>query len=203
MDFKKHLETAWHTTLEYVVSLVILTFVMFAVSFVTLGILAPVTLAGYTQSLLLLLRTGREPRVQDLFSQMRLFLPLLLFGVLSFIAVTVGFLLVFLPGILVVLALFFCCFYMIPLMTDRRMGLVEAIKKSYAMAMSGNKLEHVVAVIIFTALTALGGTIAVGSLFTQPLATLFFLSIYEEKTAGSDKQGPAAKWPPPPPKQGS
>ncbi len=194
MDFKKHLEAAWNTTLKFIVPLVIMTLVLFAVSFVTLGILAPVTLAGYTQSMLLLSRTGREPRVQDLFSQMRLFFPLLLFGIVLFIAVILGFALLILPGILLILAVFFCCFYMIPLMTDRQLGLMDAIKESYRMALSGNKQDHAVAVLIFIAITAVGGSIAVGALFTQPLATLFYASVYEEKSAESQEKGPAAKW---------
>jgi len=193
MDIKKHLETAWNMTLKFIVPLVILTLVMLAVSIVTLGILAPVALAGYTQSLLLLMRTGREPRVQDIFSQMRLFLPLLFFGIVTFIAVLIGFILMVLPGILVALAVLFCCFYMIPLMTDRGLGLMDAIKESYAMAMSGNKQDHAVAVLIFIAITAVGGSIFIGSLFTQPLATLFFLSVYEEKTAGFGKRSPEEK----------
>lgn len=181
MDFKKHLETAWNLTLKSIVPLILMTLVMIIVSIFTLGILAPVAMAGYTQSLLMLLRTGREPKIQDIFSQMRLFLPLLFFGIICFIAILIGFILLVLPGILVIAAILFCCFYMIPLMTDKGMGLMDAIKESYAMAMAGNKAEHVVAVIIFVGITAIGGSIFIGSLFTQPLATLFFLGIYEEK----------------------
>ncbi|MEW5909088.1 MAG: hypothetical protein AB1659_04745 [Thermodesulfobacteriota bacterium] len=181
MDFKKHLETAWNLTLKFIVPLILITLVMLLVSFFTLGILAPAVMAGYTQSLLMLLRSGREPKIQDLFSQMRLFLPLLLFGIICFIAVMIGFVLLVLPGILIIAAVLFCCFYMIPLMTDKEMGLMEAIKKSYAIAMEGNKGEHLVAVIIFVGITAIGGSIFIGSLFTQPLATIFFVSLYEEK----------------------
>jgi hypothetical protein len=61
------------------------------------------------------------------------------------------------------------------------------------MAMSGNKQDHAVAVLIFIAITAVGGSIFIGSLFTQPLATLFFLSVYEEKTAGFGKRSPEEK----------
>ena len=67
MDFKHHIETAWNLTLGNIVVLIISTLVMVAVSSLTLGIMAPVTMAGYTQSLLQLVRNGREPKVQDLF----------------------------------------------------------------------------------------------------------------------------------------
>jgi hypothetical protein len=158
-----------------------MTLVLVAVSSLTLGILAPVTFAGYTQSLLELIRNGREPKVQDLFSHMNLFLPLLGFGIAVFVATSIGFMLLFLPGILIVVAITFCCIYMIPLMTDKNLGIVDAIKESYAMGRHGELVDHVVVVIIFMAISMIGGTIFIGVLFTQPLATLFLLSTYEEK----------------------
>jgi uncharacterized membrane protein len=190
MDFKRHIETAWNLTLGNVVSLILITLVMVAVSSLTLGILAPVTLAGYTQSLLQLMRDGREPKVQDLFAHMNLFLPLLGFGIAVFVATAIGFTLLFLPGIFVVVAVTFCCIYMMPLMTDKNMGLVDAVKESYAMGRSGELVDHVVVVIIFMAISMIGGTIFIGVLFTQPLATLFLLSTYEEKIIATPPPAP-------------
>ena len=157
---------------------------------ITLGILAPVTMAGYTQSLLQLIRNGREPKVQDLFAHMNLFLPLLGFGLGVFVATSIGFMLLFLPGVVIVLAVTFCCIYMLPLMTDKKMGLVDAIKESYAMGRRGELIDHLVVVIIFVAITTIGGTVFIGVLFTQPLATLFLVSTYEEKTASTPPPAP-------------
>jgi 4-hydroxybenzoate polyprenyltransferase len=182
MDFKRHIETAWNLTLRHLVALILITLVLLAVSVFSLGILAPVAFAGYTQSLLLLIRNGREPNARDLFSHMKLFLPLLGFGIAVFLAVSFGFMLLLVPGLVVALAITFCCIYMIPLMTDRSLGLVAAIKESYAMARRGDWLDHVVVVLIFLAISMIGGSFFIGSLFTQPLATLFMLSVYEEKT---------------------
>ena len=181
MDFKRHIENAWNLTLANIVALIIITLVMVAVGALSLGILAPVTLAGYTHSLLLPIRNGREAKVQDVFSHMHLFLPLLGFGIAVFIATSIGFMMLFLPGILVVLGITFCCIYMLPLMTDRQLGIVEAIKASYAMSRQGDLVDHVLVVIIFVAITTIGGSIFIGVLFTQPLATLFLLSTYEER----------------------
>ena len=198
MDFKKHIEKAWHLTLKYLVPLLLITLVWFGVSIFSLGILAPVTMAGFMNALLRLMREGREPRVQDLFSQMHLFLPLLAFSIVLFIAVCIGFMLLVLPGIAVVLAVSFACFFMLPLMVDRRMGIVEAIKQSYAMAVKGNIVDHVVAVVLFIVITSVGGSVFIGALFTQPFATLMLLSIYEERLADL----PAGGAPPPPPAEG-
>ena len=190
MDFKRHIETAWNLTLKNIVSLILMTLVMVAVGALTLGILAPVTMAGYTQSLLLLIRNGREPKVQDLFAHMNLFLPLLGFGVAVFVATTIGFMLLFLPGLIITLAVTFCCIYMLPLMTDKNMAIVDAIKESYAMGRRGELVDHVVVVIIFIAITIIGGTVFIGVLFTQPLATLFLLSTYEEKISSVPPPAP-------------
>ena len=56
MDFKEHLKTAWEHTLQYIVPVILLTLVQLIVVTFSLGILAPVTTAGYIQSLLLALR---------------------------------------------------------------------------------------------------------------------------------------------------
>jgi hypothetical protein len=189
MDFKYHLETAWRLTLKFIVSFVLMTLVTLALSCITLGILAPVLMAGYTQAILLALREGREPKVQDIFLEMRLFFPLLGFSVACFIAVMIGFMLFFLPGILVVMAISYACFFLIPFMTDRGLNLVHALKESYAASVEGNKVEHLIAVILFVAISAIGGTFIIGSVITMPLATAFMVSIYEERfKAGSPPQ---------------
>ena len=184
MDFRKHLEIAWNLMLKNLSPLILMTLVMTVVSAITFFILAPVMLAGYFQSILLLLRDGRQPRVQDLFHHMNLFLPLLAFSILVIIAVMVGFKLFFLPGITVICAVTFGCLYMLPLMTDQKMGLVDAIKKSWQMALKDNVAEHIVVVILFIGLMSIGSSVFIGTLFTQPFATLFILSVYLERTAG-------------------
>jgi hypothetical protein len=181
MDFKNHILLAWNMTLKHIVSLIIMTLVMLGISIVSLGILAPVTMAGYMQSILTLIRNGREPKIQDLFSQMRLFLPLLAFSIVVFIAIIIGFMLFFLPGLLLSLAISFCCIYMIPLMTDGNLGIIDAIKQSYRMATTGPIADNAVVVIIFWIVTMIGSSVFIGFLFTQPLATLFLMSVYEEK----------------------
>ena len=181
MDFKNYLETSWKLTLQYIVPLVILTLALFGLIIFTMGILGPVGMAGYFQSILLMLRDEREPKLQDLFSQMNLFLPLLGFGVLVFIATFLGFVLLFIPGILVILGVSYTCIYMLPLMTDQQLGLIEAIKRSYAISMKGPVADHCVMIILFLGILMIGNAVFIGALFTQPLATIFLLLIYNDK----------------------
>lgn len=181
MDFKAHLENAWDLTLDFIAPLIIVSLAMFVVWFLSLGILAPVTLAGYTQSLLRLLREGRDPGVRDLFSEFRLFLPLLGFTLSAAVAVFIGTVFLVVPGIIVAFLITFACLYMLPLMTDRRMRLPEAVKQSYEMGISGSLIGHAVTVLIYLGITAIGSAVFIGALFTTPLATLFLLSVYTEK----------------------
>lgn len=181
MDFKYHIESAWNLTLKNIVSLILLTLVFLGVNLFTLGILGPVAMAGFVHSLLLLSRNGREPKVQDLFAHMHLFLPLLGFSIMVFLAALIGMMIFFVGMIIVLAVITFCCIYMLPLMTDKHLGLMDAIKESYAMAKKGEIMDHVVVAIIYMAITMIGGSVLIGLLFAMPLATLFLVSTYEEK----------------------
>jgi len=180
MDFKQHFLTAWNLMLRFIVPLVLSTLVLLAVSGVTFMVLAPVLTAGYMHSILRMIREGREPRIQDLFSQMRLFLPLLLFSAAALVVVVIGLFLLVLPGIAVAAGLTFVCLYMLPLMADRDLGLVDAVKASFAMVSRDQVGEQAIAALLFVGISALGSSVIL-SLFTQPFATIFLMSVYEER----------------------
>ena len=182
MNFNNHFKTSWTLTLNFIVPLIILTLVMFGICFLTLGLLAPAMMAGYTYALLRLIRERREPKINDLFSQMKLFLPLLGFGVAAFILAGIGYLILFIPGLVITLALAFSCIYMLPLMVDQDLKLLDALKESYSMAVNGEVMDHLVLVILYFGIMAIGGSIFIGSLFALPFATLLLLLVYEEKT---------------------
>lgn len=184
MNFKAHFEQAWQLSLQYIVPLVLMTLVLAVVSALTFGILAPVSLAGYFSSVLRMVRQDREPQVQDLFSEMRLFWPLFGFALLFFLAAAIGFMLLVLPGMIVVFGGAFVCLYLLFLLTDRRLRLVEGIKKSYELTVKGSISDQIVVFLIFMGLSALGSTLFIAWLFTQPLATAFLALAYEETGKG-------------------
>jgi hypothetical protein len=183
LNFKDQLETAWRLTIKYIAPLIILTLVMFLVCLLTLGVLSLVLTAGYFHAVLLMIREGREPQLKDLLSHIKLFFPLLGFGIVVFISALIGFSLFFLPGVFVILAVSYCCLFILPLMTDKNLGLFDAVKKSYAIMMRGNMTDMVAVYLIFAGLFAIGNSVFVGFLFTQPFASVFLLSVYEEKVA--------------------
>jgi len=82
-------------------------------------------------------------------------------------------------------------------MTDRNLGLIDAVKQSYSMVIKESIVDHIVVFILFIGISAIGSSVFIGSLFTQPLATIFLLSIYE--TLGKAKVKPATPPGPPPP----
>ncbi len=202
MDFKAHLENAWHLTLRYVVSLIILTLAADAITFISFGILGPVIWAGYFQAIIYLVRNSREPRIQDLFSEMGLFIPLLVFGIIVVIVLLIGFSMLFLPGIVMACAISFGCLYMIPLMTDKNYGLMDAIKKSFKIVTGDKMVEHIVVTILFIGISTIGGSVAIGWLFTQPFASVFLALVYEEAVNGVLPPGAGQKRPPFSPENG-
>ena len=199
MDFKEHLKIAWEYTLQFVVPVILLTLVQMVVITISFGILAPVTSAGYMQSLLLALREGREPKIGDLFSEMRLFLPLLVFGALAMLAMFLGFLLLIVPGFLVAVFLVFATIYMMPLMTDRNMGLFDALKESWNMAVRKPLADQIVLMVLYLLILSVGASIPIALLFAQPLATFFVLSVYRERLQGGQPTIEQGTTPQPPP----
>lgn len=181
MDFKTHLEQSWKLFAANLPALLISTIVLFVVSIVTLGFMAPVLTAGYMQSLLLLVRDDRKPEVGDLFGQMGLFFPLLAFTLLAALLIFLGLSMLVLPGIVAIIGLSFFCMYMLPLMTDQELGLIEAVKESGRMALQPPVAEHVAVIAVFLVLNSIGNSTGIGVLFTQPFAILFVLSVYELK----------------------
>ncbi len=202
MDFRQHLQTAWESTLEFIVPVILLTLVQVIVVMFSFGILAPVTSAGYMQSLLRTLREGREPRLGDLFSEMRLFLPLLVFGILAMILISLGFVLFVIPGFVAAAFLLFATIYMMPLMTDKDMGLMEALKESWRMAVKKPLADQMILILLYLVIMILGSSIPVAILFTQPLVTFLVLSVYRERLQEGDADTTERQTPPPLPPTG-
>ncbi len=181
LDIKRHLETTWKIFSTNLFPLLLLTAAMIAGSLLTLGIMAPVLTAGYMQSFLLLIRDGRIPEIRDLMSEKRLFWPLIAFTLIVALIAFVGLKILILPGLIFMAILVFSCLYMLPLMTDRDMKIIDAIRASYQMAMKKPIIDHLVVIGVYAILTAIGQSFFLLTIFTQPFATLFVLSIYEEK----------------------
>ncbi len=184
MNFRKHLEKAWYLLVNNLLILIFMTLAMLVVSALTLGILAPVVAAGYLDSMIRLARDGREPSLQDIFSQMSLFLPLLAFGFGSLIICLIGYAIFFPFGVLLACGITFGFIYVIPLMCDKRLSLAEAARQSWSMATSGQVIDHLVLVVLFLGISVIGSSIFIGTFVTTPFAAILLASVYIEKTGG-------------------
>lgn len=203
MDFKRLVVTSWQNTLNHIGPLLLVTLVQLILIIVSLGILAPVTTAGYVHSLMRAVQENRKPQVGDLFSQMRLFLPLFIFSLVAALIAFIGFSLLVLPGFAVVAFIVFSSFYLIPLMIDQQLGLFDALKKSWNTALQAPVSDHIIVVIIYVAIMSLGSSLPFAFLITQPLATFIMLGAYRERLLGlaagpeAEPIGASAESPPP------
>ncbi|WP_456386765.1 hypothetical protein [Desulfolithobacter sp.] len=181
MDFGYHMERAWTVFVRFLPQMLLLSLALIGVSMITLGIMGPVCTAGYMQALLLALREGRRPEVRDLFAHMDLFFPLLGLGILLLLVLLFSFSLLVIPGLVALVAVSFVCLYLLPLMTDLKLGLFDALAESWRMAVQKPLSEQFAVVAVYVVLTSVGNSTGLGALFTQPFATLFVLSVYEVK----------------------
>ncbi len=180
MNFKKMIESTLNQSLKNLIPLIIMTLVFIGVSAISLGILAPVMLAGYTKSILDMIRTEKDPSPKDVFSQMHLFLPLLLFTLLLFSVIAIGFLLFFLPGLIIIIAATFFLIYMVPLMVDKNLGLMDSAKESISLVRQTNFLDHLIVVVIYSVIQSLGGSTLLGTIISIPISTIFLMLAYEQ-----------------------
>lgn len=184
IDFTQHAETAWTLTRRHLFPLVLLTLVTATIGTLSLGLFAPAAMAGYTNSVLRMVREGRAPDLRDVFSQTQLALPLLGLSLVCLLLVLLGYAVLVIPGLAVYLAIFYCCLYVIPLMIDRGLSVTAAVKTSYRMATAPPLLDNILVATVVVGLMGIGGAIFIGWLFTQPLATVFLISVYDRKTGG-------------------
>lgn len=186
IDFKHHADIAWQLTLRHLFSLILLTLVTATVSVLSLGFFAPAAMAGYVSAILQMVRNGREPDLRDVFSQTRLAIPLLGFSLAALLLIVLGYAVLVIPGIAVSLAITHMCLYVIPLMIDRNLGIVDAVKASYRFAMTSPLIDNILVALVVVGLWGIGGSVFIGWLFTQPLATIFLVSVYDFKSGSLD-----------------
>ncbi len=180
MNLKQMIESTLNQSLKNLAPLVIMTLVFVGVSTVSLGLLAPVMLAGYTKSILDMIRTEKKPGPKDVFSQLHLFLPLLLFTLVLFIIIAFGFFLLFLPGLIIVLATTFFLIYMVPLMVDKNLGLMDAGQESISLVRQTSFMDHLIVVVIYSVIQSLGGSTLLGTIITIPISTIFLMLAYDQ-----------------------
>lgn len=181
MNYQRHFEEGWQNTLKFIGPAILLTLVQLVLITISFGILAPVLTAGYTNSLLQAQREGRTPEMGDLFSHMRLFFPLLIFGLCLVVVISIGLMLLVLPGMAVTALVCFGLLYMVPLMVDQELGVIESVKESWRMSVEKPITDQIIIAVVYAGIMSLGGSFFITFLFAQPLATFILLSFYDRR----------------------
>lgn len=207
MNFQKHFEEGWRNTLEFVGPVILLTLVQLVLIAVSFGVLGPVLTAGYAKSLLRAQREGRTPQMGDLFGEMRLFFPLLIFGFCLLAVISLGLMLFVLPGMVITALVAFGLLYVVPLMVDLDLGIIESVKESWRMSMEKPITDQIIIAVVYGGIISIGGSFFIVFLFAQPLATFILLSFYDKRLEDAgmlvieeiEEESAQPQSPPPPP----
>ncbi|GAB6090508.1 DUF975 family protein [Spirochaeta dissipatitropha] len=119
---------------------------------------------------------GETPEFADLYQHYDLFLPVFLVSLLYGVIVGLGFVLLIIPGIILMLMLFMCDYLVI----DQKIEPITALKTSAAMT-RGHKGNLFLFTIILVLLNIAGFlALGIGLLVTMPVSVLASIHIYRE-----------------------
>lgn len=162
MDFAGLLREAWEKFIAQIVPLVLFTLVGWLLCFTI--ILIPTVAGGWVRGFLAYTRNGTPPNFEELWS-FDDFLPITLMIVLGAVGITIGYMLFFVPGVILSVWWLYAMYFLL----DRDMGVVEAFAASKEAVSHDGFANHLVVFLILMLLGAVGGALSgIGSLFTTP-----------------------------------
>jgi hypothetical protein len=195
LDVEKVMKQAWDLFTKEIVPLLVGSIIAAILSTVSLFILAPVLHAGLYKMLIRRVREGRPAEIGDVFSCFDQFGTLFVTGLVVVLAVSVGLVLCVIPGLFLALV----WMYSTPLIIDKKMGMGDALGKSWNMVM-GQFGQHVVMFLIALVVLGVLNLTGIGSLFTAPAVVAITIAMYFtlEGVGAAGQPAPQAPYPPPP-----
>lgn len=175
MNYEKAIYKAIDVYKENWVILTVSTLVVFALGMLTLGLLFGPLMAGLA-SMFLKSKSGQKPVFDDLFRFNGKFILMALMGILIATLVSIGMLLLILPGVLLATLWMYSIFAMA---FDNK-GIIDAMKTSWNFVVKNGLWQHVVILLAIGILNSIGCTIVVGTLITIPLSLGFLALLYNE-----------------------
>jgi len=122
-------------------------------------------------------------QVSILFSELSKSHLLLMYVITMAIMVACGFLLLIVPGLILLARFMYVPFILID--TDK--GLIQSYKESWNLT-KGNTLNAVLLLLLLVALSYLGGLLIIGAFFTYPASLLALAYSYRKLTATTEQQ---------------
>ncbi len=165
LDIGETLKLGWADFTRHPVELIVGTLLVGLLSVVSLGICAPALIVGYYRMCLKAAR-GEPIVIGDVFSGFPSFLNALLLGLIAAVGVTIGLVLLVIPGLIVCYLIFWAFFFM----ADGEESPMACIKRSmeYNSAHVGDVLVFVLVAIV---IQGVGGLVPFGSLIAAPVVS--------------------------------
>lgn len=173
-DIGSALSRAWNVFTANAVPLIIGILLVGLLSLVTLGFAAPGLLVGYNKMVLRAVR-GEDIEIGDVFEGFSFFVPALLMGIVVGLGVSVGMMLLVIPG----LFLLVLWYWVWLLMADGAEGLGDVLKKSGEITKS-NLGGAIIFILVAGIVSAAGSVIPGGGLVTGPLSMAMTAVAYDE-----------------------
>lgn len=172
MDFSGMLQEAWEKFVAEIVALVIFT-LLGSLLCLTL-VLIPTVAGGWSRGILGYVRHGDMPSFEELWS-FDDYLPIALLLLLGGIGISIGTMLLFVPGVILSVWWLYSLFFLV----DRQMGVIEAFGASKAAVSESGFVNHLVVFGIVSVLGLLGGSLSgLGTFFTTPFAIILLAISY-------------------------
>ena len=179
MDFGRLLQEAWDRFVAELVPLVLFALLGTLLCFTI--VLIPTVTAGWVRGILAYLRNGDVPAFDELWSFDDYF-PVALMLLLGFAGVTIGYMLLFVPGVILNTWWLYALYFLL----DRNLGVVEAFAASRDAVSRTGFFNHLVVLLILSVLAAIGGLLSgLGTVFTTPFSLVFLTLVYLDLTSST------------------
>ena len=182
MNIQSHIEMAWRLFKENAILYILTALLTYFLTSATAGLLIGPLLGGFTYMAFMHVKGQAPPQFSDLFYGFQE-IGSLFFFLVTILLILLGFLLLFIPGI--ILSVWWL--YTLPIMIDRKLGFIEAMEESKKLVQGKGGfmptlgfiiLLFVLPPIFINSLSALFPPFTLLNLILLPLQVLALLSAY-------------------------
>lgn len=119
---------------------------------------------------------GKEPQFSEIFSQTSYLIPYLIASIIVEVVVGIGFLLLIVPGVILMLKFMFCGYFIV----DKDSGIMESLKHSSTIT-DGVKWKLLLFVLVLAVINGIGALLlGIGLLITAPLGLMATIWVYKQ-----------------------